>query len=162
MSEHEASHEQGASHEHDDVHNNYRLFLTVSVLLVIATAASYWTFTDLWPFGESKEIKRLWMMAVSCFKASLVIIFFMHLKWEANWKWILTVPASFMCVLLTLALGPDVGMRVFNGFSGYSRERLMHSAELPHDKAGQHHADVKHADAKHAKDGKDDQSQEVH
>ena len=67
-----------------------------------------------------------------------------------------------MCVLLTLALVPDVGMRVFNGFSGYSRERLMHSAELPHDKAGQHHADVKHADAKHAKDGKDDQSQEVH
>ena len=49
-------------------------------------------------------------MAVSCTKAMLVILFFMHLKWEANWKWVLTVPASLMSMLLVLALVPDVGL----------------------------------------------------
>ena len=32
------------------------------------------------------------MMAVSCTKAMLVILFFMHVKYEANWKYVLTIP----------------------------------------------------------------------
>ena len=34
------------------------------------------------------------MMAVSCTKAMLVILFFMHVKYEANWKYVLTIPAG--------------------------------------------------------------------
>ena len=56
------------------------------------------------------------MMAVSCTKAMLVILFFMHLKWEANWKWVLTIPATFMSMLLVFMLVPDVGWRMNNGF----------------------------------------------
>ena len=94
------------------------------------TACSYWTYTPFWPFGDSVAIKRLWMMAVSCTKAMLVILFFMHLKWEANWKWILTVPASMMSLLLVLALVPDVGLRFFTTWhSGPSRQRLTYAAD---------------------------------
>ena len=67
------------------------------------------------------------MMAVSCTKALLVVLFFMHVKYEANWKYVLTIPASLMAVFLVLALVPDVGARV-NGMFGvggkYSEERL--------------------------------------
>ena len=55
----------------------------------------------------------------------LVILFFMHLKWEANWKWVVTVPASMMSLLLILALIPDIGLRMRHA----SRERLIHAAE---------------------------------
>ena len=34
------------------------------------------------------------MMAVSCTKAMLVILFFMHVKYEANWKYVLTIPGQ--------------------------------------------------------------------
>ncbi len=34
------------------------------------------------------------MMAVSCTKAMLVILFFMHVLYEANWKFVLTIPAA--------------------------------------------------------------------
>ena len=51
------------------------------------------------------------MMAVSCTKAMLVILFFMHVKYEANWKYVLTIPAAFMSMFLILALVPDVGLR---------------------------------------------------
>ena len=124
------SHDAHGDGEHED-HGGYGLYIQVALALVFLTAASYWTFTPLWPFGESVEIKRLWMMAVSCSKASLVIMIFMHLWWEANWKWVLTVPASFMCVFLVLMLVPDVGMRVWNGYSGYSRDRFIYAAEMP-------------------------------
>ena len=51
------------------------------------------------------------MMAVSCAKAALVMLFFMHLKYEANWKYVLTIPAAIMSVLLMLLLVPDIGWR---------------------------------------------------
>ena len=115
-------HPQGAHHAPAGV----GVYLMVALALVFLTACSYWTYTPFWPFGENVAIKRTWMMAVSCTKAMLVILFFMHLKWEANWKWVLTVPASMMSLLLVLALVPDVGRRM----RGASRERLTHAAEL--------------------------------
>lgn len=104
-----------------------RTYVMVALALVFLTACSYWTYTPFWPFGDNLAIKRTWMMAVSCTKAMLVILFFMHLKWEANWKWVLTVPASMMSLLLILALVPDVGLRM----RGANRDRLTHAAELP-------------------------------
>lgn len=122
---------QDAAHPHaahnDHSHGGVGVYLMVALALVFLTACSYWTYTPFWPFGESVAIKRLWMMAVSCTKAMLVILFFMHLKWEANWKWIVTVPASMMSMLLILALIPDVGLRMRHA----SHERLIHAAEQP-------------------------------
>jgi len=55
-------------------------------------------------------------------------LFFMHLKWEADWKYVLTIPASVMSVFLVLALVPDIGRRV-NGFYPYSDHRLEYVAD---------------------------------
>jgi cytochrome c oxidase subunit 4 len=65
------------------------------------------------------------MMAVSCTKALLVILCFMHIWWEANWKFILTIPAMLMSIFLILMLVPDVGLRLRHA----SEERLYNMAE---------------------------------
>ena len=65
------------------------------------------------------------MLVVSCAKAMLVILFFMHLKWEANWKYVLTIPASMMSLFLLLMLVPDVGCRTVK----YSQARWRHASE---------------------------------
>ena len=119
----DATDPHSAEHGHG---GSIRTYVMVALALVFLTACSYWTYTPFWPFGDNVAIKRTWMMAVSCTKAMLVILFFMHLKWEANWKWVLTVPASMMSLLLVLALVPDVGRRM----RGANRERLTHAAEL--------------------------------
>ena len=64
------------------------------------------------------------MMVVSCTKALLVILFFMHVFWEANWKYVLTIPAGMMAVFLTLMLVPDIGMRTRMA----SQERVLKMA----------------------------------
>ncbi len=71
------------------------------------------------------------MMAVSCSKAMLVILFFMHVKYEANWKYVLTIPASIMSVFLVLALVPDVGLRNREAIGGrnVAEERQRHMAQ---------------------------------
>jgi cytochrome c oxidase subunit 4 len=60
-------------------------------------------------------------------------MFFMHLKWEANWKWVVTVPASLMSMLLVFALVPDIGMRMRYA----SHERLIYAAEQPEREAAE-------------------------
>jgi cytochrome c oxidase subunit 4 len=118
-------HPEGAHHPPSGV----TIYVMVAVGLVILTSFSYATHLPLWStlIGDSLVVKRTWMMAVSCTKAMLVILFFMHLKWEANWKWIVTVPASMMSILLMLALVPDIGRRMRNA----SHERLTYAAEQP-------------------------------
>jgi cytochrome c oxidase subunit 4 len=114
---------------HDDhqPHTGVGIYIFVFVGLCILTTMSFLTYFDFWREHVPVHVSRVFMMAVSCTKAMLVIMFFMHLKWEANWKWVLTVPASVMSALLILALVPDIGLRMRH----YSYERLIYAAEEP-------------------------------
>jgi cytochrome c oxidase subunit 4 len=118
---HEATLEHADQHQH---HGGNGKYLAVFGALCVLTAMSFF-------IGNSsiKETAPLtaWaaMMAVSVGKALLVMLFFMHLLWEANWKYVLTIPAAMMSVFLILMLVPDIGRRVGH----YSYDRWVHSAE---------------------------------
>jgi cytochrome c oxidase subunit 4 len=122
---HQARHDSQEEHEHGGVGK----YLLVFAALCVLTACSFFTYSSYWPFG--KHVAWAFMMAVSCTKAMLVIMFFMHLLWEANWKWVLTIPASFMSIFLMLMLVPDIGWRQNNGYAHYSYERLIYAADPP-------------------------------
>ena len=44
-------------------------------------------------------------------KAGLVGWFFMHLKFEGNWVYIMIVPAFVLATILVLALMPDMALK---------------------------------------------------
>src|SRR5437016_12436356 len=114
---------------HDEIeHGGFGKYLLVFVALCALTMCSFLTYFDFWRDHVPIKASRALMMAVSCTKAMLVIMFFMHLLWEANWKWVLTIPATFMSVFLMLMLVPDVAWRQNNGFAHYSYERLLYAA----------------------------------
>ena len=123
------------SHAHHDDHSHGGLgkYWVVFLALCALTTCSFATQFESWPFEKAPT--WIFMMGVSCVKAMLVILFFMHLKWEANWKYVLTIPAGMMSVFLVLMLVPDIGNRVAN----YSEERIVHAAEsLVNNKAEQY------------------------
>lgn len=138
MADHSTSSDHGDSHGHGGTGK----YLAVFVALLVLTAISF-------AVGSSEAIMSTpalgWtlMMAVSCAKAMLVMLFFMHLIWEANWKYVLTIPASIMSVFLLLMLFPDIRNRTFY----YSEERWLHAAtpqvEVPHEE-GEHGAHAEH------------------
>ena len=117
------------NHDDHESHGGVAIYVAVALALLVLTSFSYATQLPFWSsiFGDNQKIKWIWMMGVSCTKAMLVILFFMHLKWEANWKWVLTVPASLMSLFLGLMLVPDVGLRMRHA----NKERLTYEAELP-------------------------------
>jgi len=115
MTDHGHDAGQGASHaagDHNDhAHGGLAKYIYVFLALCVLTGASFFTYSSYWPWHSTPQIGWAFMMAVSCTKAMLVILFFMHVKYEANWKYVLTIPAAFMSIFLILALVPDVGMR---------------------------------------------------
>jgi cytochrome c oxidase subunit 4 len=135
---------------HDDhADHGVAKYVYVFLALCVLTGASFFTYSELWPYRHLPAVGWAFMMAVSCTKAMLVILFFMHLKYEASWKYVLTIPAAIMSVFLLLALIPDIGLRMRN----YSDIRLRHvgtpeiqqqliNVERAHEQsehAGEHH-----------------------
>jgi caa(3)-type oxidase subunit IV len=122
MNEHHsasAPHDPHAAHGHEDHgHGGLMKYIYVFIALCLLTTMSFFTYTEYW--RNHFDVRAGWflMMAVSCSKAMLVILFFMHVKYEANWKYVLTIPASIMSVFLVLALVPDVGLRNVQAIGG--------------------------------------------
>jgi cytochrome c oxidase subunit 4 len=120
----------GAHAAHGD-HGGIGKYLLVFLALCVLTLCSFLTYTDLWRSHLPIGVGRTFMMAVSCMKALLVVLFFMHVKYEADWKYVLTIPASIMSLFLVLALVPDIGYRVDGFFHykdksyGYAQERTQ-------------------------------------
>lgn len=134
---------------HDDDHGGNGKYIMVFLALCVLTTASFLTFFDFWNENVPKYVSHTFMMAVSCTKAFLVMAFFMHLIWEANWKYVLTIPAGMMSVFLMLMLVPDIGCR----YQDYTYERLIHAADPG---SGAHAADHAHGDGEHDRDGHED------
>ena len=155
-----ADHAHPDKHAHgsaDHGHGGVGKYIMVFLALCGLTAISVFVGSNQYLREHAPAAMWATMMAVSTCKALLVILFFMHILWEANWKYVLTVPASMMSVFLVLMLIPDIGRRTLN----YSAPRWLH-ATLPqaqpadasesgapaHDAHG--HADHDHAKADHA------------
>ncbi|HEY4309898.1 MAG TPA: cytochrome C oxidase subunit IV family protein [Pirellulales bacterium] len=121
---HDAGH---STVDHSHAHGDHGIakYVYVFLALCVLTGCSFFTYSSLWPWHEQPAVGRFFMMAVSCTKAMLVILFFMHLKYEADWKYVLTIPASIMSVFLMMALVPDIGLRMRT----YSPERREHAAQ---------------------------------
>jgi len=143
-----ADHEE---HGHEE-HSHATLYWIIFGSLCVLTLISFVVGGS--PIMKFPLIGWTVMMAVSICKAMLVMLFFMHLKWEANWKYVLTIPASLMSVFLVLMLIPDVMLR----HRHYSEPRLLHAADVQsgtedqltgarpgdHDHDGDHEHDGEH------------------
>jgi len=129
-SSHGHEHHQG-EHGHGGVGKYIAVFFALCVLTGISFGVGNWHALRVSSPGTMWAI----MMAVSCCKALLVILFFMHILWEANWKYVLTVPASLMSIFLVLMLVPDIGRRTLK----YSADRWLYApkpvpaAAAPHE-----------------------------
>jgi cytochrome c oxidase subunit 4 len=81
--------------------NYYAIFGTLVVLTVVTVAVA---FIDI----HNELIKVLVALAIASVKATCVALFFMHLKFEGKLIYTILIVPLLLCVLLTVALIPDV------------------------------------------------------
>src|SRR5690349_999641 len=79
----------------------FTVFVTLVVMTVVTVVVAF--------LGISVEWQKVCLaLAIAFFKASLVVLYFMHMKFEGKLIYlILLVPLAF-CIMLVMALLPDV------------------------------------------------------
>jgi cytochrome c oxidase subunit 4 len=147
MSEHDHDNHAHGEHAEEEHHGGFSTYFSVFIALLVLTGMSFFVGSSSM-FAQTPLIRNSFMIMVSCAKALLVMLFFMHLKWEANWKYVLTIPASLMSMFLVLMLWPDVGSRMRT----YAEERWYRASLVEshdaghgddHGKSGDHQHDAK-------------------
>ena len=114
---HETLSAHGGGHTaHDTHHVNYFM---VFVALCVFTALS--VIFDVSGMKGQRVLGVLngtillafLVLAVATAKALCVMAFFMHLKFERNWKYVLLSPTIILAMGLPLALLPDIGVHYY-------------------------------------------------
>lgn len=100
--EHDVSHEQHDSH----AATYFMVFLALCVFTAMSVVADIVHLAD-------KNVLRVIVLAIATAKALCVMMFFMHLKFERAWKYLLLVPTLILASALPFALMPDVGMHYY-------------------------------------------------
>lgn len=136
-----------------DSHNSHKVNYTgIFYLLCVCTAASY--AADL---GKSTlgSLMIGIVMGVACIKAAFVLLYFMHIKFETAWKYILLAPTIVLAAALPLALSPDVGFHYYMVQVPQTDVPLEHVGS--HGEGGDHGDKVSHEHKDdHAAPAKDD------
>lgn len=108
-------------HTHSDSHPHVRYWLIFAALCV-CTAISY--LLDIAHLPKSFLVFSV--LAVAVAKALFVMTYFMHLKFEGRWKFVILMPTAILGVGLMVALAPDIAMH-------YYTYDVMQSRVVPHE-----------------------------
>ena len=107
MSDHDSSHAADGGHEHHSHGRTYLLvFCALCVFTLMSIGADYLQMAN-------KNILRAIILAVATSKALCVMMYFMHLKFEGAWKYLLLAPTFILAATIPFALAPDIGMNYY-------------------------------------------------
>ena len=101
--------QEGAHGAHGN-QSHVKLYLIIGTCLATLTGMSFFISE-----GMSNRLATIVLvLGVASIKALLVMTFFMHLKFEGRWKWVIVGLPVVLAVLFLLALMPDIG----HGYKG--------------------------------------------
>ncbi len=94
--------------EHGHGHHHVNYFAVFMALCVCTLISIVFDLVHL-----PKSLIVALVLAVATAKATFVLTYFMHLKFEGNWKYIILAPTAILAVGLMIALAPDVGLHYY-------------------------------------------------
>jgi cytochrome c oxidase subunit 4 len=99
-----------SAHDHADHDHQNVKYAYVFAALCVFTGIS-WALDIV--HGIPKAMVVALVLAVAVAKALCVMMFFMHLKFEGNWKYLILAPTSILATGLMIALAPDQALHYY-------------------------------------------------
>src|SRR6266850_2580164 len=96
-----------AAHEAQHFHVNYWLIFAALFVLTLVS----WAADEL---GNKGIVLTFIVLSVACAKALFVMMYFMHLKFEGKWKFVLLTPTIVLAMAIPAALMPDIGSHYYD------------------------------------------------
>ncbi len=87
--------------------SHFATYFTVFLALCGLTGLS--VVADLLHMAD-RNVLRVIVLSIATAKALCVMLFFMHLKFERAWKYLLLVPTLILATALPFALMPDIAL----------------------------------------------------
>ena len=102
------------SDEHHDEHQAHHAvnYTAIFGVLCVCTVASI--VLDLSKEHLTWAALAVLILAVAVCKATFVILYFMHIKFETAWKYVLLAPTMVLACALPFALAPDIAFHYYN------------------------------------------------
>jgi len=97
--------ETNLTHDQEMYVESHAPYMKIFFLLALFTAAEY-AYATFLPVGFAMLVLGLMVLAIT--KATLVGMYFMHLKFEGKWVYAMLIPASILALILVCGLVPDV------------------------------------------------------
>jgi cytochrome c oxidase subunit 4 len=99
----EIDHAHGADHA-GHVKTYIRVFFALLIFTLIEYVYAHW-------YKDWFVVLVLGLMTWAIIKATLVGLYFMHLKFEGKWVYGMLIPAGILATIFVVALIPDVAMQ---------------------------------------------------
>jgi cytochrome c oxidase subunit 4 len=116
-------------HAHGDDHAGHvRTYWRVFFSLAIFTAIEYF-YARI--YKDAFIVLVLGLLTWATIKATLVGLYFMHLKYEGKWVLGMLVPAGILAVVLVCALIPDVAMQPITEINNMDEDSATEAAAEP-------------------------------
>ena len=96
--------------EDHDTHANVN-YTGIFIALCVCTLLSI--LADVVGKGMGKVILASLVLGIAAFKATFVILYFMHLKFEGPWKYVLLAPTTVLAMALPFTLAPDISFHYY-------------------------------------------------
>lgn len=96
------------SDEHDSHHVNYTAIFGVLCVLTLLSIIADVTKSRLGAVALASVV-----MGVAVFKATCVLLYFMHIRFEGPWKYILLAPTTVLAMALPFTLAPDISFHYY-------------------------------------------------
>jgi cytochrome c oxidase subunit 4 len=96
--------EPAHGHTEPTPHHHVNYFAVFGILVVLTVVTVAVAFINI----KSELAKVLLALAIASIKASAVVIYFMHMKFEGKMIYIILIAPLCFCILLVIALLPDV------------------------------------------------------
>lgn len=124
--------------EHE--HHSVKYFYVFAALCLFTGLSIVFDVVNI----TNPAVKIVLIMGVASAKATCVLLFFMHLKFEGNWKFILLAPTTILAIGLPIALMPDVAVNYYQKDVPQVDDYEQASLHVPHG-----HSDETHDGARH-------------
>jgi cytochrome c oxidase subunit 4 len=109
MADEHAGHAAG-EHAADEGHFPHVNYWIIFGALFVLTLIS-WLADEV---GNKGLVLTIIVLAVACAKALFVMGYFMHLKFEGRWKFVLLAPTIILAMAIPAALMPDIGSHYYD------------------------------------------------
>jgi cytochrome c oxidase subunit 4 len=86
--------------------------MAIFFILCLLTVAS--VIADMAGGAIGKLLVGLIVLVVASLKAMYVMMYFMHLKFEGAWKWVLLAPTVILALAVPAALAPDIAFKYYD------------------------------------------------